>query len=89
MAAKFTRTITTTTAIVKYIDKEKLEVGEKKIVLPVYYSDCDIALKACQKIQYAENPDIVILNVVGLQQDEAKYEMTLDTFLKYATKIVE
>ena len=89
MAAKFTRTITYTTAHVKAIDKKTLDVIDMQIPLPDYYEDCDKALKPCQKIAYANNPDVVVLNVVGLVQNTNKYEMTLDTFLKYATKIEE
>lgn len=89
MVAKFTRTLSTTTAIVKFIDKDTLYVGEKNMVLPDYTDNCDKALKICQKIQYAEDPKVVILNVIGLTQNTAKYEMTLDTFLKYATKVEE
>lgn len=87
MVAKFTRTITHTTALVKAIDKDTYDVFERKIALPEYFDNCDKALKACQKIMYAENKNIAVLNVIALEQNSGKYEMSLDTFLKYATKV--
>lgn len=89
MAAKFTRTIVSTTALAKAIDKKTLEVSEIKIPLPDAYDDCDKALKACQKIVYAENPNVIVLNVVSLEQHNAKYEMDLATFLAHASLVEE
>lgn len=86
MVAKFSRTVAHTTALVKVIDKANYTVFEREIPLAEYVEDKDKALKACQKILYAENPNVVILDLITLEHEKAKYTMTLDTFLKYATK---
>lgn len=89
MVAKFTRTIAHSTARVKVIDKATYAVEEKTIVLPEYTEDKDKALKACQKILYDENPNVVVLDLLDLTHENAKYTMPLDVFLKYATKVEE
>ena len=89
MVAKFTRTITHTTAVVKVIDKDTYNLEEIRVPLGDYFTDKAKAVKAVQKKLYAERPNTVVVAMLDLVQESGKYEMTLDTFLKYATKVEE
>lgn len=87
MKMKFTRTLTTTkiTCAKIYYEKDDIKIAELEPIMISGKISPDKAQKECCKLVEDQMKEGEALIIKSIEYTNAKYEMSLEIFLKYAT----
>lgn len=85
MRTTIIRTFNGTKAVAKVVDVEKETVEQREFTSPVAIEDETKLLKFIKKAY--ETDTLKILSIVSTESFEDVYEISIEDFLKYATKV--